>query len=188
MKTILLILLTIVLAYAKAPFWVQVIAVKHPSSLTKQFLSKAKKCYKNYRIINQNGYEKVWLGKFKNATTANNAKNFFQTCLSKNAFVISGYIPKKHKKHNLIEARKSILLKPKKIKKTLSSQIMQITANTVSLRINTKSLAQTKVQNIQSPAVKEHAPICTKQQSRESEIASAIKFYRHSKYYRFNSP
>jgi len=156
MKTILFILLTIVLAYAKAPFWVQVIAVKHPSSLTKQFLNKTKKCYKNYHIIHQNGYEKIWLGKFNSDISANNAKNFFQTCLSKNAFVISGYIPKKYKKHNLIEARKSTILKPKRIKKILSSQIMQITANTVSLRINTKSLAQTKIQNIQNSASKEH--------------------------------
>lgn len=183
MKTILLILLIAILSYAKAPYWVQVIAVKHPSSLTKQFLDKTRRCYKNYRIVQENGFEKVWLGKFDNDKVANNAKKFFQTCLTKNAFVVTGYINKKHK---IFKPLKVKTVAVTKITKKPFFKVMKITANTVSLQINTKYLIEKKLASTQNQNPRQCDKICQKKHLRQSEIAAAIEYYKHSKYYKFN--
>lgn len=185
MKTFLLILSAAVLSYAKTPYWVQVIAVKHPSSLTKQFLAKTKKCYAKYRIVHQNGFKKVWLGSFNSRKNAYNAKKFFQTCLSKNAFIVKGYAKNNSKTAGHAKV-KTVVLATKPVK-TVAAKAINITAGTVSLQINTKALTQNQTAHKQNPAIKKCTVQCQKQQLRQSEIAAAIEFYKHSKYYRFSS-
>lgn len=172
MKQIILILFLSGFVFAKPIYWVQVIAVKHPSSLTKNFLKKIKSSKKGYKIVNRHGYKKVLVGSFKTFKQARIANIFFKHYIAKDTFVV---------KTNQFK------ISPKKVR--LISKIKMTTSKLLpkkSVVIALKKTTMIKKLDLVSPIVKSCISLCKKQRVKQSEIASAVAFYKHSKFYKFS--
>ncbi len=176
MKQIILIVFLSILIYAKPAYWVQVIAVKHPSSITHAFLQKIQKSKKGYKTIYNGGYKKVLIGSFKTSKRAKIANIFFKHYVAKDAFVTKYSIHKikKNKKISIIPRAKVVTIK-------LASSRRQ---NKI-LKHGVVNKDISKIKDIVAPVVASCISLCKKSRTRQSEIASAIRFYRHSKYYKF---
>jgi hypothetical protein len=179
MKQIILILFFYMSVYAHDPYWVQVIAVKKPASITAGFMHKVNKYSKHHIIVHQAGYNKVLLGSFDRYQHAKSATNYFQKVIAKDAFIVmhSPMIHTKQAPQKVVTAH----VQTKKIDLTNDKTVAQVNI--------TQAKAQTiapQELNTTKKAPLNCASLCNSKQRREDEIASAIEFYRHSNLYKFS--
>jgi hypothetical protein len=167
MKKILLLPFLYFSLYASS-YNVQVIAVKKPSSLTKTFLKKVKKCQEHYATLHQGHYIKVQVGNFTTYAAAKEALGFFRKKVAKDAFIV----------HQKSTATKNVIA---------SAHPKQIVHNTT---IETKTLhttvAKTTPPAQKSKTLSDCVEKCLCKTKREDEIAAAIAYYKHAGIYKFS--
>jgi len=147
--------------------WIQVIYVKNTKSLSAEFLKRVKESGYPYRLIDQNGTLKIWIGSFDSYQEAQTALPLIRCRIAPDAFIVH-----KHKGSEVEAVPKSLQI--------VASQKKPELVKNKTEQVRIKDPKPRKTQTVQPCTC-----ICDKQALRKAKMQSAIDFYRNSSDYRF---